>query len=221
MNVKSTKIAAVKGTVRTSKAWPKVKVVDGKRNHNWDIAPLVKGSSRTIERKLLRNADLNLSGLIATIENIAQLLADEDTIIQRINAERIISEIDKTKYTKPILKKLKRKLDDIRETANKLKTDVNGVVTDLMLNGPRIVAYGDMASARNTSGRTITNLIDGKQRKLMTHTLKRLGMRTNDYRRVFGLPDDTRLWIDKLSTSRASNIAEHAVWNTTHKDIKA
>jgi predicted transcriptional regulator len=80
---------------------------------------------------------------------------------------------------------------------------------------PRMVPVVHSENARTDA--YVASMIDGSRYRVMTRSLRQYGINADDYRRLFGLPDDYMLWIDEVKETRSEIISEKRVWETNRK----
>lgn len=60
----------------------------------------------------------------------------------------------------------------------------------------------------------IVNLIDGRKGRILSRGLRHYELDGDDYRRLFGLPDDYLLWTADFAKKRAAVMKRNEVWTT-------
>lgn len=184
-----------------------------------------RGSHRPAERRLRSRLRSVIEKQREHIAELAELMKQEQLLITELDHTSPRSEeLDKfdtrtRRESHDTVTQYIVKLTQLRDYTN----DFLAVIDDLddLDARPRLLPVRDVSTA--TTEDHITSLLDGAQFQILTRSLVAYNISADDYRRLFGLPDDYLLWTKKVQNTRRGVVLKHRVWDKrrvskTHDD---
>ncbi|WP_174034038.1 MucR family transcriptional regulator [Agrobacterium tumefaciens] len=174
-----------------------------------------RGSHRPAERRLRSRLRSVIEKQRDHIAELADLMKQEQVLITELDHTSPRSEeLDKfdtrtRRESHDTVTQYIVKLTQLRDYTN----DFLAVIDDLddLDTRPRLLPVRDVSTA--TTEEHITSLLDGSQFQILTRSLVAYDISADDYRRLFGLPDDYLLWTKKVQNTRRGVVLKHRVWD--------
>lgn len=174
-----------------------------------------RGSHRPAERRLRSRLRSVIEKQRDHIAELAELMKQEQVLITELDHTAPRSEeLDKfdtrtRRASHDTVTQYIVKLTQLRDYTN----DFLAVIDDLddLDTRPRLLPVRDVSTA--TTEEHITSLLDGSQFQILTRSLVAYDISADDYRRLFGLPDDYLLWTKKVQNTRRGVVLKHRVWD--------
>ncbi len=174
-----------------------------------------RGSHRPAERRLRTRLRAVIEKQRDYIVELSELMRQEQSLIAELDhtpprAEEV-SKFDAAARRKAhdTLTQYIVKLTQLRDYSKDFMTVIDEL--DELDSHPRLLPVRDVDSA--TTSEHITSLLDGSQFQILTRSLVGYNITADDYRRLFGLPDDYLLWTKKVQDTRRGVVLKHRVWD--------
>lgn len=153
----------------------------------------------------LKHDVTELAGLIRSDQKLVHRIEHSDARVERLSQSPLPPDMDKAHALAEYHAGLSR-LEYILNEAERVLSQF-----EQLDSKPRMTPVIDIADA--TTKEYITSLIDGAQFQILTRSLSAYDLSPDDYRRLFGLPDDYLLWTEKLKRARSKIIKDNRVWD--------
>jgi hypothetical protein len=174
-----------------------------------------RGSHRPAERRLRSRLRSVIEKQRGHIAELSELMKQEQVLITELDRTSPRSEeldhfdTQTRRKAHDTVTQYIVKLTQLRDYTN----DFLSVIDDLdeLDTRPRLLPVRDVDTATTTEH--ITSLLDGSQFQILTRSLVGYDITADDYRRIFGLPDDYLLWTKKVQDTRRGVVLKHRVWD--------
>lgn len=174
-----------------------------------------RGSHRPTERRLRTRLRAVIEKQREYIGELSELMRQEQSLIAELDhtpprADELQNfDTAARRKAHDTLTQYIVKLTQLRDYTKDFLTVIDEL--DDLDNRPRLLPVRDVDTA--TTSDHITSLLDGSQFQILTRSLVGYEITADDYRRLFGLPDEYLLWTKKVQDTRRGVVLKHRVWD--------